>query len=84
MKSADRYIHYQICLEGRLEERWLAWFEGLDVKSTAEGQTVISGELDQSALHGVFNCIRDLSLELVSVQRLVSDDEIRTRRRSTD
>ena len=69
MKSTDRTTHYQICLEGKLDERWLRWFEGLDVAPLPEGETVISGEMDQSALHGVLNCIRDLGLELISVQR---------------
>jgi hypothetical protein len=50
-------------------ERWLRWVEGLDVSPLPEGETVISGEMDQSALHGVLNRIRDLSLELISVYR---------------
>ena len=69
MKSTDRSAHYQICLEGILDERWLRWFEGLEVKASAEDQTIISGEFDQSALHGLFNRIRDLGVTLISVQR---------------
>jgi hypothetical protein len=83
MKSLDRSAHYQICLEGILDERWLRWFEGLEVKANADNQTIIRGELDQSALHGLFNRIRDLGLELVSVHRQddFSDDNLtRTRK----
>ena len=69
MKSTDRSIHYQIHLEGKLDDRWLRWFEGLEVKPGDENQTVISGEFDQSALHGLFNRIRDLGITLISVQR---------------
>jgi hypothetical protein len=69
MKSTDRSTHYQICLEGILDERWLRWFEGLEVTSSADNQTIIRGELDQSALHGLFNRIRDLGVTLISVQR---------------
>lgn len=68
MKSMDRSTHYQICLEGILDERWLRWFEGLEVKASADDQTIIRGEFDQSALHGLFNRIRDLGVTLISVQ----------------
>ena len=69
MKSTDRSNHYQICIEGKLDERWLRWFEGLEVTSSPDDQTIISGEFDQSALHGLFNRIRDLGVTLISVQR---------------
>ena len=69
MKYTDRSTHYQICLEGILDERWLRWFEGLEVKASAEDQTIIRGEFDQSALHGLFNRIRDVGFIIISVQR---------------
>ena len=69
MTSTDQFTHYQICLEGKLDERWLRWFEGLDVETDTDDQTVIHGEFDQSALHGLFNRIRDLGATLISVQR---------------
>ena len=69
MSPETKPVLYQIRIEGHLDERWLRWFEGLDVASLPEGETVISGEMDQSALHGVLNRIRDLGLVLISVQR---------------
>ena len=69
MKSTDRFIYYQICLEEKLDERWLRWFEGLEVTTSSGDQTIIRGEFDQSALHGLFNRIRDLGVTLISVQR---------------
>jgi hypothetical protein len=69
MKSMNRSAHYQIRIEGKLDERWLRWFEGLEVKASADNQTIIRGEFDQSALHGLFNRIRDLGVTLISVQR---------------
>ena len=69
MNSMDRSAQYQICLEGILDERWLRWFEGLEVKTAAEDQTIICGKFDQSALHGLLNRIRDLGVPLISVQR---------------
>jgi len=69
MKSTNRSAHYQIRIEGNLDERWLRWFEGLEVTSSADNQTIIRGEFDQSALHGLFNRIRDLGVTLISVHR---------------
>jgi len=34
-------------------------------------QTIISGEFDQSALHDLFNRIRDLGITLISMQRIL-------------
>ena len=68
MKSRDQSTHYQICLEGILDERWLRWFEGLEVIYSTDNRTIIRGEFDQSALHGLFNRIRDLGFTLISVQ----------------
>jgi len=69
MKTTDRSIRYQICLDEILDGRWLRLFEGLDVTSSPDDQTIIRGEFDQSALHGLFNRIRDLGITLISVQR---------------
>jgi hypothetical protein len=46
---------------------WKARFEGLCVRLDPGGETVLSGTLDQAALHGVLIRIRDLGLKLVSV-----------------
>lgn len=69
MESTDRPAHYQICLDGKLDERWLRLFEGLVVNASSDNQTIIQGEFDQSALHGLFNRIRDLGVTLISVRR---------------
>lgn len=69
MNPSTKSVVYQIRIEGHLDERWLRWFEGLDLAPLPEGKTLISGEMDQSALHGVLNRLRDLGLELISVQR---------------
>jgi len=75
MNSIDRSTHYQICLDGNLDERWLSWFEGLEVTYSADDQTIIRGDFDQSALHGLFNRIRDLGITLISVQRQLDRKE---------
>jgi len=48
-----------------------AWFDGLSMRHETEGETVLSGMLDQAALHGVLIRIRDLGLKLISVNRIV-------------
>jgi len=75
MKTDPLLPIYQIRIEGHLDDHWLRWFEGLDVAPLPEGETVISGEMDQAALHGVLNRIRDLGVVLISVQRFDSKDE---------
>lgn len=44
-------------------------FAGLHIAAYGE-RTVISGELDQAALHGVLQRVRELGVELVEVRRV--------------
>ena len=59
--------HYEIRIEGHLATDWSGWFEGLAVCQELNGETVLSGPLDQAALHGVLARVRDLGLVLVAV-----------------
>ena len=58
---------YEIKVAGHLNANWAARFEGLSMVQLPEGETVLSGLLDQAALHGVLARIRDLGLRLISV-----------------
>ena len=70
MTPAGDLARYEIRVDGVLDRRWAAWFDGLRVEQ-AGTQTVISGPLpDQAALHGLLTKISDLGLSLVSVRRL--------------
>ena len=61
--------HYEIRVAHRLDDELAAVFEGLDV--TAEGETtVIRGEMDQAALHGMLERVQMLRLELVEARRV--------------
>jgi hypothetical protein len=65
---------YELRVQGVLEPRWSAWFDGLRVTSDQAGQTTIAGPVaDQAALHGLLAKIRDLGLPLLSVRRLDPD-----------
>ena len=69
MATNQNPTQYQIYIKGHLDERRMRWFEGLDVTPLPDGKTVISGPIsDQAALHGLLNRIRDLGMELISVQ----------------
>jgi hypothetical protein len=60
---------YEIRLQGRLDDRWAAWFDGLTIESLPNGITVLRGHIvDQAALHGVLARLRDLGIPLISVQ----------------
>jgi hypothetical protein len=63
--------HYVIRLKGHLASRWAEWFEGLTMTYTALGETILAGPIaDQAALHGVLDRVRDLNVELISVNRV--------------
>ena len=62
---------YEIRIEGRLEARWAAWFDGLNLTYDGDGTTLVEGPVvDQAALHGLLQKVRDVGLPLVSVTRL--------------
>ena len=62
---------YEIRIRGYLEDRWAAWFENLAFSYEEDDTTILRGPLeDQAALHGVLNRIRDLNLQLISIQTI--------------
>jgi len=66
---------YEIRLKGHLAPRWARWFDDMTVTTHDDGTTVIGGTaVDQSALHGLLNKVRDIGLPLVSVVRLSADE----------
>jgi len=65
---------YEIRLQGHLEPRWAAWFEGLTLTREDEGITLIRGPVaDQAALHGLLQKVRDVGLPLISVRNVTTD-----------
>ena len=65
---------YEIRLTGHLDGHWTAWFDGMTVDYKNDGTTVISGQIvDQAALHGLLQRVRDLGLPLVSVRKVDND-----------
>ena len=59
---------YEIRVMGRLGSRWASWFDGLTLTHADDGTTVISGPIvDQAALHGLLQRLRDLGVTLLSL-----------------
>jgi hypothetical protein len=66
----------EIKIKGRLEDRWMEWFEGLTFTHEGDGTTTLSGPLpDQAALHSILLKIRDMNLTLLSVTQTESSPE---------
>ena len=62
---------YEIRLQGYLDQRWSAWFEGLTISHESDGSTLLRGPLvDEAALHGVLIKVRDLALPLLAMNRI--------------
>ena len=61
---------YRIKLQECLDAKWSDGFEEMAISSEGGG-TVLTGRVaDQAALHGLLIRIRDLNLNLLSVERM--------------
>ncbi len=61
-------VVYQIRVKGHLGSLWREWFEGLTIKQEENGDTLLTGPVvDQAALYGLLKRVRDLGMQLISV-----------------
>ena len=66
----DTPVEYEVRVKGHLDSRWAAWFEGLSLTNEHDGTTVIRiRNVDQAALHGLLQKLRDLALPLLAITR---------------
>jgi hypothetical protein len=72
----DREAVYRIEVQGELDEGWADWFQdgervsAIDISARC-GVTTLTGTVaDQPALYGLLGKLRDLSLALLSVNRV--------------
>jgi hypothetical protein len=73
-REFDGQTVYQVRVKGSLDRKWSDWFDGFTVNPQANGETLLTGPVaDQAALHGLLAKIRDLSLPLLSVERVEDD-----------
>ena len=62
---------YEIRVQGQLNSRWSEWLEGLELKSSENGETTLSGPIvDQAALMGILNKLSRLNLALLSLNEV--------------
>ena len=67
-------MQYEIRVDGHLGTRWAAWFDGLAITSEGDGTTVLRGPVvDQAALHGLLQKLRDVGIPLISLTQVPSD-----------
>ncbi len=58
-------------MEENLSDHWSEWLEGMNMRTNAKNETVLTGVLpDQAALYSVLMKIHNLGLTLVSVRRM--------------
>ena len=70
------FVQYEIRVTGHLNARWAAWFDGLSLTRAEDGTTILRGQIvDQAALHGVLQKLRDIGVPLISVTQLQSEGE---------
>jgi hypothetical protein len=60
--------YYRIRVKGHLAPRWATRFDGMTLTKQDDGTTLIQGlVVDQAALHGLLQQVRDTGLPLISV-----------------
>jgi hypothetical protein len=70
------FVQYEIRVAGHLDSRWEAWFDGLNLSRADDGTTVIRGPIvDQAALHGLLQKLRDIGVPLIAVTQLETGGE---------
>jgi len=66
---------YEIVVKGRLSPTLAAAINGFDVSRCDQGLTHLVGWVsDQARLHGTLELLRDLNIELVSVNPVLNPD----------
>ena len=61
-------LKIEIHFKGQINEKWSGWFGGLTVSHPDPDETLLSGLVaDSAALYGILARLRDLGLQLTSV-----------------
>lgn len=72
----DKNRYFQFRVRGHLDHHWKEWLDGLDISYEKHGITVLTGTVkDQPQLHGLLLKIRDMGLSLISVRKIVNEQD---------
>ena len=76
-RAGHAAVSYELRIEGHLDQRWSAWFDGFSLTHQDDGTTTLRGHVrDQAELHGLLSKVRDIGTTLISVTPLTdSADE---------
>ena len=67
----------EIRVKGHLNQQWSEWFGGLTISHSGPDETVLTGLIpDQAALYGIISRLRDLGLQLISVNSEEIEDDV--------
>jgi hypothetical protein len=65
----------EIRVKGHINEEWSEWLGGLAVSHSGPDGTVLTGRVpDQAALYGIISRLRDLGLQLSSVNSAEAEE----------
>jgi hypothetical protein len=72
--KAEQLSIYQIKVQGKLNEQWSDWLEGVTITHDRAQEedhvtTLTSPVVDQAALRGIMNRLWDLNVTLLSIRR---------------
>jgi hypothetical protein len=69
--TLDRHTTYEIVVPGELDKSWTDWDGTMTITVAREGDrrpvTILTGTVDQAALHGLLRRLYALGLPLISV-----------------
>ena len=61
---------YEVQVEGQFHPCWFSWLDGWEITPLPNGNTRLTGPvIDQPTLHGLFACIRDMNLKIISLKK---------------
>lgn len=70
----DTSPQYVIRVEGHLDARRATRFDGMSLTNDSDGTTAIHGPVvDQAALHGLLQKLRDVGIPLISLTQVEPD-----------
>jgi hypothetical protein len=65
---------FQIRIKGHLGDDWTDWFGGMTITLEENGDTLLTGPVvDQAALYALLRRVRDLGMQLISINRVDTD-----------